>query len=122
MSIDYTSVESGELVKWKEIGTVVEGLLVNHEKRNTANGIGHVYEIRTKDGIVPFFAPQLLQKKLRDIPTGSIVRIEYTKETKTGGGNTLKHFSVGHALGSEDNLKALGIDVMKPVADDEDFG
>ena len=116
--VDYTKVVDGELLKWTEIGTVVEGVLANYETKNTANGIGHVYEIRTKDGITPFFAPQLLQKKLRDIPVGQIVRVEYVKESKTQAGNTLKHFDVGHALATPEILKTLGIELMTPVEDE----
>ena len=118
--IDYTTIEDGELLKWEKTGIKIEGQLVNYnEQRDTGKGIGHVYEVKTKDSIVPFFAPSLLHKKLRNIKLGDVVRIKFVKVTKTGSGNDLKHFDVGHADPTDANLAAVGIVVLKNVEGDD---
>lgn len=109
MSIEYKEIETGQLQKWSEIGTVVEGILVRYEPKQTTNGPGHLYEVKTKDGIVPFFAPTILQKKLRNVAIGSIVKITYTKLGKNMAGQDLKDFTVSVAPATEENLAQLGI-------------
>jgi len=116
-------VKDGELQKWDTIGTKVVGVLKSYTPRKTAMGEGHVYEVKTKDGTVPFFAPSLLHKKLQDIAVGNIVSIEYTKKTKTGGGTDLKHFEVLQGKPTPERLKALGIEMTdETVGGEEDGG
>ena len=123
MTIKYTQVEDGELFKWDKVGKKIEGVYKRYKLQKTSKGDGHVYEIQTKDGLIPFFAPSLLHDKLQTIPQGKIVSIEFTETSKTGGGNDLKHFIVQHAEALEINLKALGIEIFKSDEQkaDEDF-
>lgn len=112
-------VVSGELFKWDKAGKSLAGIYVNYEERpDTGKGPGHIYEFLTKDGIVPFFAPSILHKKLRNIAAGSVVVVKYTEESKTKTGNTLKLFEVTHAPDTEANRKKLGLPVEE---DDRDF-
>ena len=123
MAIDYEEIKDGELQKWDKKGIVVEGILLSYTPRQTSKGEGHVYEVKTAALILPFFAPQLLHKKLQNIPTGKIVKITYTGETQTAGGNTVKHFDVLHADPTEANLNQIGVQQMyKRVEDDKEEG
>lgn len=115
--VKFSKIEDGELLKWETVGAKVVGVLQTYRAQKTAMGEGHVYEVKTKEGIVPFFAPTLLHKKLQAVSIGDIVQIEYTKKTKTGAGTDLKHFDVGNAPATEANLKGLGIEMFKPVED-----
>lgn len=117
--VKFDKVEDGELFKWETPGAKVVGVLQNYRAQKTAMGEGHVYEVRTKDAVVPFFAPTLLHKKLSGIAIGNIVNIEYTKKTKTGAGTDLKHFEVGVAKPTEANLKAIGVTLFENVSDDD---
>lgn len=121
--VEMEVIEDGELLRWNQVGTKVVGVLRSYTPRkDTGKGPGHVYEVQTKEGIVPFFAPSLLHKKLKNIAIGNIVSIKYTQESKTGVGNTLKHFEVGTAKPTEGNLKSLGLDSMFDEVDaEEDF-
>ena len=111
--VNYEEVVDGELFKWEKEGATLEGLLQSYSPRkDTGKGPGHLYEVKTKSGVAAFFAPSLLHKKLSGIPVGSIVKITFTKITKTANGNTLKNFTVGHAKATEANLKALGITIL----------
>ena len=118
MSIKYDTVETGELLKWERKGTVIEGQVVNYESKQTSKGEGHVYEVRTVDGIIPFFAPSLLHKKLKNVAIGRIVKITYTDKTKTGAGNDLKHFEVLHAPANEANFKSIGLSPMDDAVEE----
>ena len=109
--MEYTIIEDGELLKWEKPGMVLEGILSSYKEQNTPNGIGHVYEVRTKNGMVPFFAPTLLHKKLKSIGVGKIVRIKHTEVQKTNAGNPLKIFQVGFAEPTRENLTSLGLAV-----------
>lgn len=116
MSVDYKDVVGGELTKWEEdgkaaIGKTVEGILINYEKKATSKGDGHLYEIRTSTGVVAFFAPMLLHKKLQNVPVGSIVLIKLTEESKTNSGNMIKHFDVRFAAATKANLAAIGVEI-----------
>lgn len=117
--VKFDKVEDGELLKWETVGTKVVGVLNTYRAQKTAMGEGHVYEVKTKDGIVPFFAPTLLHKKLQSVAIGNIVNIEYLKKTKTGAGTDLKHFDVGVAKPTEANLKAIGVEMFDKVDDGE---
>lgn len=120
--INYDEVIDGQLFKWEKEGATINGILQSYQpKKDTGKGPGHLYEVKTKQGVAAFFAPQLLHKKLQGVPVGSIVKIVYTHMSKTAVGNTLKHFTVGHAVASEANLKALGVEAVKynNVADEE---
>jgi hypothetical protein len=118
MAIKYNEVKTGEMLKWEKPGIVVEGILESYEhKTNLPKGDGDVYEVRTKDGMIAFFAPMLLHKKLTTVPLGNIVRIEFTSLSRTNSGNDLKNFSVSFAEATPANLKSLGIEILKEVAD-----
>jgi len=112
--INYDNVVDGELTKFEQPGIVIEGILQSYKaQRDTGKGPGNVYEVRTKQGVAAFFAPTLLHKKLSTVAIGSIVKVTYVSQTKTANGNTLKNFDVKHAPATEDNLKALGIEILK---------
>ena len=116
----FKKVSEGELLKWDKPGTKVQGILESYKEQKTAMGQGHVYEVQTKDEIVPFFAPSLLHKKLQKIGVGNVVVIEYVKKTKTGAGTDLKHFDVSFAPPTEANLKSVGMESsFKKMTDDE---
>ena len=119
--VDFETVESGALLKWENVGTKLVGILKSFQARKTNMGEGNVYEVKTKNGVIPFFAPTLLHKKLQDIAIGNIVSIEYEKKTKTQGGTDLKHFKVGFAKPTEENLKALGLEIFDSVEGKEEF-
>lgn len=125
MSIKYNDVVGGELTKWEDengktiVGKTVEGVLINYEKKATAKGEGNIYEVRTKNGVLAFFAPMLLHKKLQNVPVGSIVLIKLTEESKTNSGNTLKHFDVKFAAATKENLASLGIEVTGASVEEE---
>lgn len=110
MGIDYREIEDGELVKWDTEGMVVEGVLASYEEKDTSNGIGHVYEVETKEETLTFFAPTLLHKKLQKVAVGSVVKIEFTEVTQTAAKNDLKHFKVQSAEPNEANFKAVGME------------
>lgn len=119
----FNKVMDGELFKWEKEGTSLMGLLQRYdEKRDTGKGVGHIYEVKTSQGVAAFFAPSLLQKKLSTIPLGSIVKITFTAITKTSSGNTLKNFDVGFIKKGEamyeTKLKELGIEEFNTVEDD----
>ena len=118
--VKYETIEDGELLKWDKVGIKLEGVLVSYRLQKTSKGDGNVYEIKTKDGIIPFFAPSLLHKKFQAVPIGNVVSVTFTKITKTGGGNDLKHFDVGHAEPTEANLKSVGVEMLKKVGEDGD--
>lgn len=113
------TVKDGELLKWETVGKKVVGVLKSYTPRKTAMGEGNIYEVKTKDCVVPFFAPSLLHKKLQDISIGNIVSIEYVKKTKTGGGTDLKHFEVSHGKPTPERLKALGFEMTDEKVGDE---
>lgn len=112
----YQKVETGELLKWEEEGTTIEGILVNYEQRDTSKGVGHIYEVENKDNqIIPFFAPSDLRKKLKNIAIPSIVKVTYVKKSRTMSGNDWKEFEVFHAELNDVNLKKIGMEPMKKV-------
>ena len=111
------AVQDGELYKFEKEGQIIEGLLKSYMQRpDTGKGIGNVYELKNKDGVVAFFAPTLLHKKLKE-RVGQIVKITFTKTSKTKIGNTLKEFEVLPAPATPDNLKALGISEAEDKVD-----
>lgn len=123
MDDGFNKVIDGELFKWEKEGTSIMGLLQRYDHReSTGKGEGHIYEVKTKDGVAAFFAPFILQKKLSSIPIGSIVKITFTETTKTSSGNTIKHFDVGFIKKGEAmydaKLKELGVDEFNSVADE----
>lgn len=103
------TVVAGELTKFENPGTTVYGQLVNHKIQKTPKGDGNVYEVRTKDGIAAFFAPTLLQDKLKNIPVGSIIKVTYIGLKKGNTGNEYKVFDVKHGQANEKTLAAAGI-------------
>lgn len=115
-------VVSGDLLKWEKKGTSVKGILVSYEQRTTNKGDAHVYEVETKDGTVPFFAPTDLHKKLKGVPKGWAVIIEQGETTKTQTGNDFKNFNVKKGEANEANLKLVdmeGYEAMKSISDDD---
>lgn len=103
------TIATGELTKFEQPGTTVYGQLTNYRTQKTPKGDGHVYEVRTKDGISAFFAPSLLQEKLKNIPLHSIVKIVFTGLKKGNSGNEYKVFEVKHGPANEKTLAAAGI-------------
>lgn len=106
-------VETGELFKWSEVGSKLSGQLRDYREQDTPKGKGHVYELRTKEGTIPFFAPSDLHRKLKEVKLGELVKIEFKETTKTRGGNDFKVFDVSHYPASDNNLKALGLDALE---------
>ena len=117
--VDFRKIEDGDLLKWETPGTELVGILKSYKEQKTVMGNGHVYEVQTKDEIVPFFAPSLLHKKLQNVGIGNLVQIKYLKKTKTAAGTDLKHFDVGFTQPTEANLKALGIEIFGNKVGDE---
>lgn len=114
----WEEVKGGELLKWDKPKSL-EGVLVRREEKpDTGKGPGHLYEVKTKEGTIPFFAPTLLHKKLRDVSDGKLIRVKFTGVSKTKAGNDVKEFEVAHTDPTEDNLKALGIEVFSTNEDD----
>lgn len=124
MGIKYETIESGELFKWEEPGKRIEGVLVSYEfRKDTGKGPGNIYEVKTKNGTISFFAPFILHKKLKDVTMPSIVDITMTEISKTKTGNDLKLFDVKYAPATEANCKLLGIELIKKdQVEDEPFG
>lgn len=118
--MDYEEIQTGELLKWDKPGVEIEGVLHGYDARDTAKGEGHVYKVKNKDGVTPFFAPSLLHEKLQEIAIGRIVKITYEKETPTGSGNTVKHFTVLHCAPTDANLKEIGIEKFEEAGGGED--
>lgn len=120
--LDLKEVETGELYKWDVLGKEITGILKSYKSQNTAKGTGHVYEVRTKDGIIAFFAPSILHKKLQDVAIGSVVKIKYTEKSKTNSGNELKKFDVKQGTPTEERLKALGLPLFdNTIPEAKDF-
>ena len=120
--ISYEEVIDGELYHFDEttINKTLEGVLKSYRYQASGpKGPGHVYSVQTKNGEAVFFAPLKLNEKLQKIPLGSIVKIVYTGIKKTGSGNTMKLFTVQHAPATEANLKAVGVEIFKTVADED---
>lgn len=115
--VEFNKIEDGQLLKWENVGVKLVGILQTYRPQKTAMGDGHVYEVKTKDGLVPFFAPTLLHRKLQNVAIGNIVSIEYVKKTKTGAGTDLKHYEVAFAAPTEANLKTLGLEIFDKVTD-----
>ena len=88
------TVVSGELTKFETPNTTVYGILKNYKVQKTPKGEGHVYEVETKNGIAAFFAPTLLQDKLKDIAIGRMVKITFLGMKKGNSGNEYKTFEV----------------------------
>lgn len=119
MTVEFNEIKDGELLKWETPGTKLQGILKSYKEQKTAMGMGQVYEVQTKDGVIPFFAPSLLHKKLQEVSVGMLVSIEYTNKTRTQAGTDLKHFKVGHTKPTEANLKALGIEIFDQTVGDD---
>lgn len=109
MSDSFETVMDGELTKFETEGTVVQGVLQNYKTQQTKKGLGHVYEVKTKDGVSAFFAPSLLQEKLSKIAIGKIVIVTYKGMQKSNSGNDYKVFDVKHAPVNAANLAIVGM-------------
>lgn len=120
-NISWNNVPDGELFKWNTVGAKVEGALISRKvQNNPGKAPGHVYEVQTKNGIVTFFAPSLLHKKLEKLALPTAVRITYEKESKTKTGNTLKEFKVDFAPATPETLKMMGIELLNQSVSDID--
>ena len=122
--VGFDTIPDGELSKWDVVGKTIVGVLKSYTVRpNTGKGVGHQYEVKTKNGVEAFFAPSLLQKKLSDVKIGSLVQIKYTLESKTANGNTLKHFEVGAVKAGDPRFDALaakfGVEALDTVGGNE---
>lgn len=105
------TVVSGELTKFETPNTTVYGILKNYKVQKTPKGEGHVYEVETKNGIAAFFAPTLLQDKLKDIAIGRMVKITFLGMKKGNSGNEYKTFEVKNGPVNAGTLAAAGITV-----------
>lgn len=110
-------VVTGDLQKWEAKGTTVKGILLSYEERTTPKGQAHVYEVETKNGITPFFAPSDLHKKLKGVPMGYCVIIEQGDTTRTQSGNDFKNFNVKKGEQNEANLKMVEMFETKGMSD-----
>lgn len=120
MAIEFSKVKDGELYKWEKVGQKIVGQLKSYTPTpDRGKGPGHVYEVQTKEGLLPFFASILLHKKLKNIPIGKIVSIEFVSTERTSSNNTVKVFEVAFAEPTEQNMKDLGINVFTEVEDEE---
>lgn len=117
--IEFDVIPDGELYKWEQAGQTVTGILKNYTAQpDRGKGPGNVYEVQTKEGLVTFFAPSLLHRKLQNVKIGDIVQVKFTAITKTNNGNTLKNFEVGRTAPTPEKLRAMGIEMFDDVADD----
>lgn len=98
------------LHKWEKEGTVLKGIKIGHEQRQTTKGPAQVYEIETPDGTVTTFAPTDLHKKLKNVPNGWCVILEQGKTERTQSGNDFKNFIVKKGEANEKNLKEVGME------------
>lgn len=114
-----SEVETGDLFKWDEEGKTLSGQLHNYEEQEGPKGVGHVYEIKNKDGIIPFFAPSLLHKKLKSVEIGEIVGIQFTGERETKNGNDVKEFHVTSAANNNTNRERVGLPPLEEPQGDE---
>ena len=112
-------IVSGELFKWSDTGKeglTLDGILKSYVSRpSQTKGPGNLYEVITKDGIIPFFAPTLLHKKLSDVPIGYCVMIKQEETSKTKDGNPLKNVAVKRGEVDEKNLKAVCMEGYEPL-------
>lgn len=111
------TVVSGELTKFETPNTVVYGILKNYKVQKTPKGEGHVYEVETKNGIAAFFAPTLLQDKLKEIEIGRMVKITYLGMKKGNSGNEYKTFEVKNGPVNTATLAAAGITLKDGLED-----
>jgi len=103
------TVVDGELTKFEVEGTEVYGILKNYKTQSTKKGTGHVYEVKTKNGVSAFFAPQLLHEKLQGIAIGRMVKITYKGMKQSNSGNDYKLFEVKNGPVNAQTLAAAGI-------------
>ena len=121
--VKWEEVEDGEQIKWedKKKGFTIEGQLITFEKRMTKKGKGWATEVRTKEGILFFFAPTLLQKKMRTTRVGDIVMINFKGLVESAsGGNDYYEFDLKHAEGTKANLESIGLDFYKVEESEEE--
>lgn len=110
-------VQSGDVFKFEEVGTVLQGVFKSKEQRNLPKGLAWVYEIRTKDGLVAVFGSGDIDRKMAEIQPGVLLRLEYKELKKTTTGNDYKVFSVRSTANTEENRSALGIEIFKEEAE-----
>ena len=110
----------GQTIRWVEeasewekentvfVGPVVEGDFVNMITNCGANN-SNMYTIKQDEGNISFFGSTVLDDKLKEIPEGSFVRVEFLglKQAKNGG-NHFRNFSV--------NLRDSLCDVLQYVS------
>lgn len=112
------TVVDGELTKFDNPGVVVYGILKNYKVQQTKKGVGHVYEVKTKNGVSAFFAPQLLHEKLQTIKMGRVVKITYLGIKQSNSGNDYKTFEVKNGAVTPESLAAAGIVLEEGLDDD----
>ncbi len=80
----------GDLQKWEEPGTTVEGVF----KGTWAGQHGPLGAVDTQDGrTLTFPVPTALQTQLQTVQAGQLVRLTYLGTVKSGAGRDYKNFS-----------------------------
>jgi translation initiation factor IF-1 len=119
----FDEIKTGDLYEWDDPSEEIdiEGILQDYEVTNTSKGEADRYEVQTKDGVIPFFAPTILHDKLQRINMGDVVKIAYTELDKTNAGNDLKKYKVMAAEPTADNLEEVGLEPEDLEDDDDGF-
>ena len=111
------------IIRWSEEGTkkpfvgkVVEGIVLTRKtqpnmRSNTPGAESVFYEVATADGTKGFFAPTILDSRLKECH-GYIVRIECTGQIKTGSGNLATNFSVRRIKNTAENRTKVGLEMV----------
>ena len=110
------------IIKWSDenknpfIGKIVEGIVLSRKtqpntRSNTPGAESVFYELHTAEGVKGFFAPTILDRKLKD-QHGKIVRVECTGKVKVQSGNWATTFSVRALPNTETNRTALGLNAL----------
>ena len=106
------------------VGKKIEGVLISRKtqpntRSNTPGAESVFYEIFTAEGVKGFFAPTILDRKLKDCH-GKIVRVEATGSVKVASGNMAHTFSVRALPNTPENRTLLGLNALgEEVGKDE---
>ena len=108
---DDAQEEGGSVFKFDEVGTVLEGILLERKvqpSKYRPGETGGVYKILAKDGTYVVFATDSLDDSIVRA-VGKAVRIELTELKPKPGKNDQKVFDVVSKLDSAEMRRALGI-------------
>lgn len=117
----YEEVKAGEFVKWKEVGQMVKGILVEVDERpNSLKGgeLQKIYTIETEEGTEVRVSSRgkAFDSAMKKIVTGQRVAMLYQEDikSKTKGNNDFKLIKV--AAGQIDTE---WLDKNKPVVEED---